>query len=102
MQNKTQHSPSAANSDIQKCCHRATLEGVRDALEMVVFGQVLAHPLCEAVLLGRFLVGPWVISAKGSKIVKTNTRGAYVCEVQMASLKAPSLGACSWYLIFLL
>ena len=69
-----------------------------------MFGQVLVHPLCKAVPLGRFLVGPWIISAKVSKIVKTNTREAYVQEAGTASsLIKPSLllGACSWYLIFL-
>lgn len=67
MQNKNQHSPSATKSNLRKSCDRATLEAVKNSLEIVVFGQILAHPLCKA---GRFLVVPWVISAKVSKIVK--------------------------------
>lgn len=42
------------------------LEVARNALEMVIFGQVLAHLLRKTVLLSGFLGGPWVISVKVS------------------------------------
>lgn len=81
MQNKNQHSPSAAKSK------GVALEGLRNSLEIVVWPSP-----CSLIGMGWNLGN--FCKKKVSEKVKTNTRGALETNLHF-------LGAGSWYLIFL-